>query len=238
MNDDVLLQNHLAFLRRHRGEIAETPSGYTIRSSRDEFTCGIALRDGAIEASLRVVQRPEFGTASAGRLEADGFRRVGAIRYMTRSTANGAPSAAPVGVEVAIASTGADADAFAEAQTCGFFDRKDDQDEWLPFMRDAARRNVGAPDQSFFVARVGGVVAGVTLTVETELVGVYAVATPAAFRRRGIATALLDASLRRAAERGVATSVLQVAVGSDAERLYSCRGFTSRFVSETWKRVS
>ena len=78
--------------------------------------------------------------------------------------------------------------------------------------------------------------AGVTLTVETEIVGVYAVATPPAFRKRGVATALLDAALRRAAERGRATATLQVVVGSAAERLYTSLGFASQFTSEIWRR--
>lgn len=235
MNDEALLHNHLAFLRRHRGEIATTAGGYAIQSTRAEFTYDIALRDGTIDAGIEVVHRPEIGDATAAQLEAQGFRRVGALRYMTRTT-TGACLAAPADVGVRIASTPADADVFAEVQTRGFFDREDDQKKWLPFMREVARRNVGDPDQAFFIGQLGDVAAGVTLMVRTDVVGIYAVATPSAFRKRGVATALLDAALRRAADGGVSIATLQVVAGSDAERLYSRLGFTPRFTTEIWRR--
>jgi GNAT superfamily N-acetyltransferase len=232
--NDVLLDNHLAFFRRHRGEISQSASGYALQGTRPEFTYAVALRDGEIERNLRVVHRPDFGHATAEALEAQGFRRAGALRYMTRSTSGAPPP--PAAIRVEIASSREDADVFADVQTRGFLDGEQEQAEWHPVMREAALRNIGAADQTFFVARIGDVAAGVTLTVTTEVVGVYAVATPPAFRKRGIATALLHAALRQAAERGQSVATLQVAVGSDAERLYSSLGFTPSFTSEIWRR--
>lgn len=233
--NDALLDNHLAFLRGHRGEVSPTESGYTIRSTRPEFTYGIALRDAAIDPTLRVVHRPAFGSASVERLGGERFRRIGALTYMTRSTA-GASRTPGEEIRVEIARGLGDADRFSELQTRGFFDRDAEQAEWLPFMRQAARCNIVADDQTFFIARLGGEPVGVTLAVFTEVVGIYAVATPVAFRRRGVATALLDAALRRAADRGYRVATLQVAAGSDAERLYSRLGFETRFASEIWRR--
>lgn len=213
-----------------------TSLGYVVTSERPEFTYAIALREGEVDRALTIVHRPEIGVARAASLEAQGFRRAGALRYMVRNT-RPVSQIAPRDVEVTVAVTREDADRFAEVQTAGFFDDDAARAEWLPFMRDAARRNLEDADQVFFSARIDGVAAGVTLTVRTDVVGVYAVATPAAFRRRGVATALLDAALARAADGGCATATLQVAVGSDAERLYARLGFEPAFTSEVWRRV-
>lgn len=235
VTDEILLDNHLAFLSRHRGVVAETATGYMIQSERPEFTYAIALRDGEIEPHLRVVHCPLFGAATTARLEAQGFRRAAALRYMTRETTGDAPTS---DVEIMIATSRDDADVFADVQTRGFFDDALDQTMWLPFMRDVARRNIGDDQQAFLIGKLEGQPAGVTLTVASEaVVGVYAVATPLESRRRGIASALLAAALRRAAARGFTTATLQVAVGSEAERLYSHLGFESRFLSEIWRRT-
>lgn len=233
--NDVLLDNQLAFLRHHRGHITTTEGGYTVQSARPEFTYAIALRDAVLDPALAVVHRPEHSAAPVSRLEAAGFRRIAAVRTMTRPVGSAAlvPAAIPVDVVTDLAG----ADTFSDVQTRGFFDREEDQREWSPFMRDAARRNVGAKDQAFFLARCDGEPAGVTLTVSTEVVGVYAVATPRAFRRRGIATALLEAALGHAAAAGSRLATLQVAVGSDAERLYTRLGFEPAFVTDVWRRA-
>lgn len=232
--NERLLENHLAFLRGHRGDVRATAIGYVVTSERPEFTYAVALRDGDVDGALTLVHRPEFGRASAASLEAQGFRRAGALRYMVRSTRSVTPPA--TSIRVAVARAREEADRFAEVQTAGFFDRDADRAEWLPFMRDAARRNVEDAAQVFFLATIGGVDAGVTLTVRTDVVGIYAVATPAPFRRRGVATALLDAALARAAADGCATAALQVAPGSEAERLYTGLGFEAAFTSEIWRR--
>jgi GNAT superfamily N-acetyltransferase len=89
-----------------------------------------------------------------------------------------------------------------------------------------------------YVGHLGDSPAGVTLTVYTDVVGIYAVATPASFRKRGVGTALLSAALEHATERGCATATLQVVAGSYAEALYTKLGFAPRFTSEIWERES
>jgi GNAT superfamily N-acetyltransferase len=97
-----------------------------------------------------------------------------------------------------------------------------------------ALRNYRAPDQSLYVLRVDGDPASVTLVLRTDAVfAVYAVATKAAYRGRGLASTLL-AQARRDAIGGRLT--LQVVEGSDAARLYLQLGFRAAFQSPHFRR--
>lgn len=82
-----------------------------------------------------------------------------------------------------------------------------------------------------FIARDGGRSVGTgTLLVGEELAGIYNIGTAVSGRHRGVATALVEAMLRRASDAGI-PATLQAVTGSNAERLYKRFGF--RTVSYT-----
>jgi len=87
----------------------------------------------------------------------------------------------------------------------------------------------------FYLAYIDGQAAGTThLLIDGATAGIYAVATVRAYRRRGVATALLRAALLAAEAAGCDATGLQAAAGSAAERLYARHGFTLAHERQLW----
>ncbi|WP_158885286.1 GNAT family N-acetyltransferase [Amycolatopsis anabasis] len=102
----------------------------------------------------------------------------------------------------------------------------------------AAQRHVltGAPLVGYGVAEAGGETAGtVRAAVVDDLLHISVLAVDPAFRRRGLAKALLRAGGAWGAERGARTCVLQVATHNDpALGLYRALGFTEHHRYRYW----
>ncbi|NUO60369.1 MAG: GNAT family N-acetyltransferase [Hamadaea sp.] len=169
-----------------------------------------------------------------------GFRLSSELSYLDAPVRPGAATALPDGVTVDVVASDADADEFAAAQTAGFAEPGDSEEDlawWAQFLAEEARGNYADPAQTFYVLRAGGVPAAVALTVVTDGVcGVYAVATRPEFRRRGYATRLLDRIRDDAYARGDERLTLQVEPDTVAERIYLAAGFEPRFRSTLYSR--
>jgi GNAT superfamily N-acetyltransferase len=167
------------------------------------------------------------------RLTTAGFEPAEVLVHM--ETAAGTPGRSVPAEPLRAITSDEEAVAFADVQSAVFLD--DDDPElawWRKAFREMALRNYREPDQSFYLLRVDGEPASVTLVLRTGLVfGVYAVATKPAYRGRGLASRLL-AQARRDAAGGRLT--LQVMEGSDAERLYLNLGFRPAFRSPHFRR--
>jgi ribosomal protein S18 acetylase RimI-like enzyme len=73
--------------------------------------------------------------------------------------------------------------------------------------------------------------------IEAPFVGIFAMRTLAAFRRQGLARAVLDSLLARAATLGATTAWLQVeADNTGARRLYEALGFEEAYRYRYWAR--
>jgi len=226
-----LLDNHLAFLAAHRGDVRRTAAGIEVVGEDAFFSAWIPLT-AEVEipegtATVRLV--PWSGDGWEERLSAAGFEAAEVLVHME------APAETVESRAVAAISTDEDAVAFAEVQAAAFLDDDDPDVEWWRTMfREKAVLNHQRPDQSFYVLRVDGDPASVTLVFRTGPVfGIYAVATKPAYRGRGLASALL-AQARRDAAGGRLT--LQVVEGSAAERLYLRLGFRPAFRSPHFRR--
>jgi ribosomal protein S18 acetylase RimI-like enzyme len=235
---DPIFVNHLAFLAAHRGEVILDGRGVTVRSAMPGFSSftpwdeGSALPDDA--AAVRLM--PSSGDW-APRLAAQGWRKAEALVYMALDPDAALEASAPPGVRIAVASTDADAEAFADAQAAGFEAAADDSDGWRSRMRAAALANAPRADQTFHMALVDGRPAAVSLTVRAAgAAGIYAVATRPEHRRKGLSTALLARSQADARAAGLDAVVLQVMAGSYAEAFYRKLGFKERYVSQVWRR--
>jgi GNAT superfamily N-acetyltransferase len=232
MPDDVaLLDNHLAFLAAHRGQVRRSAGGIEVIGESDEFSAWIPLSASAgIPAGTATVRLvPWSGEGWAERLVAAGYEPAEVLVHME------APADPVDGEPVAAIESDEDAAAFAEVQGAAFLDEDEpDYEWWWQMFVDMALRNYQAPDQSLYLLRVDGDPAAVTLVLRTGPVfGVYAVATKPAYRGRGLASRLL-AQARRDAGGGRLT--LQVVEGSEAERLYLRLGFRVAFRSAHFRR--
>lgn len=229
---EALLDNHLAFLAAHRGEVRRSAAGIEVVGDSDEFSAWIPLTaDAEIPSGTTTVRLvPWSGDGWEERLTGAGFEPAEVLVHMEASTGS------VDGERVAAISSDEDAVAFAEVQSAVFLDQDDpDLEWWGKAFLEMALRNYREPDQSFYLLRVGDDPASVTLVLRTGAVfGVYAVATKPAYRGRGLASALL-AQARRDAAGGRLT--LQVMEGSDAERLYLSLGFRPSFRSQHFRRL-
>lgn len=226
-----MLDNHLAFLAAHRGEVRRTATGIEVVGEDPYFSAWIPLTAdaGLPEGTATVRLVPWSGGGWEERLAAAGFEAAEVLVHME------APPDAVDGDPIMPIATDEDAVAFAEVQSAAFLDDDDpDIDWWRTMLREKAVLNYARPDQSFYVLRVDGDPASVTLVFRTgPVVGIYAVATKPAYRGRGLASTLL-AQARRDAADGRLT--LQVMEGSDAERLYLKLGFRPAFRSPHFRR--
>ncbi|WP_328998039.1 GNAT family N-acetyltransferase [Kribbella sp. NBC_00709] len=230
-DDFALLDNHLAFLAAHRGEVLRSAEAIEVVGESDEFSAWIPLSSTAElptgTSAVRLV--PWSGAGWAARLTAAGFEPAEVLVHME------APAGAAEGELVEAINSEADAVGFAEVQGAAFLEvGEPDYDWWQKMFVERAVQNYRAPDQSLYLLRVDGDPASCTLVFRTASVaGVYAVATKPEYRGRGLATALL-AQARRDAAGGRLT--LQVVEGSDAERLYLNLGLRPAFRSPHFRR--
>lgn len=235
-----LVDNHLAFIATHRGTVHREHQMLAVTGYADFLSFWVPLTPVVplLPSAVHVRLYPGSGTSWPGRLAEAGFAPTGTLRYLTARVDAETPGIQ--GLDIARVRTEAEAAEFAGVQRDGFLDAADDGADrawWSRTFVAAARRNHAAPGQAFYLARCDGVPAAVTLCVHTPgLCGVYAVATRPEFRRRGLATALLEGVRRDAAGRGTGQLTLQVAAGSAAERLYRRLGFTPAFDSPCYAR--
>lgn len=225
-DDAALLDNHLAFLAAHRGELRRSAAGIDVIGEDDFFSCWIPLSaDAAIPDGTSAVRLvPWSGTGWEPRLMEVGFEPAEVLVHME------APASETAGEPLAAIGTDEDAVAFAEVQAAAFLGEDDpDVDWWRQKLREMALRNYAEPDQSLYLLRVDGDPASITLVFRTgQVFGIYAVATKPAYRGRGLASTLLGQARRDAASGRL---TLQVVEGSAAERLYRKLGFRSVFRS-------
>jgi GNAT superfamily N-acetyltransferase len=238
-----LLDNHLAFLAAHRGEVRRSADAVEVVGESDEFSAWIPLSPDAVlpdhVAAVRLV--PWSGAGWEARLAAAGFEAAEVLVHLE------APVEAVAGEPVAAIASDEDALGFAEVQSAAFLEvGEPDYDWWRKMFAERALQNYRAPEQSLYLLRVDGEPASTTLVLRTGLVvGVYAVATKPKYRSRGLATSLLTQAQRDAANwqdgaggQGAAGRrlTLQVVEGSYAERLYLKLGFRPAFRSPHFRR--
>jgi mycothiol synthase len=179
-------------------------------------------------------------------LEGNGFKPVRWFFEMTRPTLDGIPDVAlPDGIEVREV-TAADTKAIWDADVEAF------QDHWGGFDASEAsmRRFMDGPsfDPSLWVIAFDGeqIAAGVINGIEpeeNETLGtmrgwLHSVFTRRAWRRRGLARALIARSLLKLRERGMTSAVLGVDADnpSGALGLYESAGFAVSHRAMAWRR--
>jgi len=234
-----LVENHLAFMAAHRGTVHRSATAVELRGRADFLSWWSPLSDDAeLPATAATVRLFPWNVGSwAERLHSLGFTPAGRLSYLTAPVTPGRPDI-PAGVTITRVASDEDADAFADTQARGFLEPDDPGATWWrTTFREVARANWPDPAQTFYLLRLDGEAAAVSLALTTgATTGVYAVATPPAHRRRGYANLLLALARADAHDRGDTTLTLQVEAGSPAERLYLTAGFTPAFPSTVHHR--
>jgi GNAT superfamily N-acetyltransferase len=122
-----------------------------------------------------------------------------------------------------------DARTFAEVHSAG-------EERWMKRMAlSAALSGILDTGNAFYIAYVDGEPAGVAqLLADEGTAGIYAVSTLRAFRKRGVATALVARAVADARASGCDVIALRTLAGSDAARLYAKLGFETAHESTLW----
>lgn len=231
-------QRRLAGMRVIRGAVTVVDSGLPC----DTFNCILAARvsvgmaDAVIESALshfRTAGRPFswwVGPADSpadlgSRLEAAGLRPAEAELAMSARLDAALSAAAPAPPELSIERVASRAQLtdFAAVNAANW----SPPDENVVRFYDLAASSLlsAVSPLRYFVGRVDGApVATVELAIGGGVAGIYNVATRAAFRRRGYASAVMARALEEARAAGLRTAVLQAA--PDGIGVYRRLGFS------------
>ncbi|MBL7670652.1 MAG: GNAT family N-acetyltransferase [Bdellovibrionaceae bacterium] len=235
----ILLENHLAFLATHRGQVRNEGHALFVESDKPEFTyaiLGSSSTRANLPSSVKMVQRLPWSQISEGDLIEAGF--VAAINYSYMIL--GEPFSKwrnhdDLSIERVV--DVAHMEAFSEVQSRGFIESQNEYDSWHPWLRAANHRNLKNPNQSFYIGRLGSQAVGVVLTViEGESAGICAVATLPAFRKSGISTTIMEKAILDARAQGCKIITLQVRQDSYVEDFYRHLGFQRIFTTTLYKR--
>jgi GNAT superfamily N-acetyltransferase len=247
-NFTELEENELTFLREHRSAVFDCEFGTAFLSSDPEpatWNFVGALRSSSIavpEAIERTVAL--FGdwqrtpclkvtpmSEPAGWEEALGRANWRVAITLTHMVATEPPPDV-AGVEVRDCSNEGDVDVFSTVQSEGF-----GSPVWKAWVHKVNLINYRREHQSFYVAIVAGKPTGVCLAVRTGTVaGLYAVATLAADRSKGVARALVRRAMVDARDRGCEVVCLNTLSGGPAETAFSRLGFRNVFESKFFVR--
>jgi ribosomal protein S18 acetylase RimI-like enzyme len=235
----TLLDNHLAFLETHRGTVRRAGALLFVESDRPEFTYAILgegprLRD--LPTDVRTLQLLPASGVTAAELGAAGFTPSIGLSYMVLR-AEHPDWRVRKDLVVTRVRDAAEMDVFSEVQSRGFNETEESYGRWHPWLRAANHRNLGNPDQVFYVGRLGTRAVGTVLTVFSgTTAGIYAVATLADQRRQGISTTVLQQAVLDATAKGVETITLQVKQDSYVEEFYRGLGFERLFTTAFFNR--
>lgn len=229
------------------GFATESPAAMTLTSSGlpVAFVNGAFVRPGVADGDSVVSEAQAFFARrgvpwllwvrqGADRHLSDACRRSGAndtggpVAMVLADIASRSPQPPPAGLTVTIASEPPDVDAVRPLMTSGF-DMPTDVTE-----RVITVELFRSPDVCVLIGRVAGVPVSCSMvSVTGDVAGVYNVATPPEFRRRGFGEALSWAALMEGRLRGATAAVLQAS--PDGQGIYARMGFEEHERYEQWE---
>lgn len=233
---DSLFLNHLHFFASHRGSIRIRRRDVMVEGPFDELNAFVPSgADRPIPQGSKAVRlAPWSGASWSERLPGEGFAPAEALTYMELGDPH---LALPATAEVKVRHVEDEAGArtFAAIQEEAF----ESGPRWGRFLRRQALANWREPDQRFYLGYWEGEPVTTTLALlHAGVCGLYAVSTRPAFRRSGVAGAVLEQVRREMLAAGWRRFVLQANTGSEAEAYYARRGFRDRFVSQVWRKAA
>lgn len=232
--------NHLCFLGRHRGRRRADEDAIWIDGVTRELSSWTPLTPlRAVADDVPGVRPgPWAHEDEIAALQGAGYRPVLRVSYMERDRHH-VPQPVSVAASIDVVRSADAACAFAAVQAEGFADGDADANAWwAAHFADAAQRNRLDPQQTLYLARVDGEPAACALLLrDAGVAGIHAVATRPAFRRRGLAQALLERACADAATQyDLHRVILQAISGSHAESYYTHLGFRCHYRLALWQR--
>jgi GNAT superfamily N-acetyltransferase len=228
------LENHLAFLAKHRGEVTRAERCVWIKSEQADFSYVIVRADDDIDAHADGFDRAHWLDALAREVPA-GWRESERLSYMRLGQLRA--DAASTSLAIGRATDERGIDIFSKVQAASFVEDDAQREPARQWLRQRNLPNMEDEAQHFLIASAAEKPVAVTLLLLAgDTAGIYAVGTLPHFRGRGAATALLASAVQRAWAVGVETVTLQVHSGSAAERLYLSLGFEVVFYCRVLRR--
>lgn len=239
-----LEHNELIFIEQHRSAVWDAgPGRLFVSSDRGvktwNFIGGISGSDGPWEeflanalglfADWKMTPCVKLTPCSPSDLErllaADGWTEAVRLTHMVHPGRLVAP--ADPAVSIRVCTTPREVRTFSEVQSRAF-----DAPEWVEWVHQVNAVNVRRANQRFYVADRNGEPAGVCLLlVSGRVAGLYAVATLAAWRGRGIARSLIVRAAKDAEALGCAALCLNTVTGGAAREAFRRMGFEDAFDS-------
>lgn len=229
MNKRKLLEHHIHFLSKHRGNRESFEQVEFVHSDKVAFNIAFPFSSESIEkiSSLFHIYLPDWILAK--KQTGLARKKTGSITYMTFSELeNNWKTNKKIVVNKSV--TLSDMEDFSLVQGKGFCETEDVFDEWYPWMREKNISNLNDNNQSFYVAYENEKPVGVCLCIyHNNMAGIYAVATLPEYRKLGISTTLMHQIIKDGVKNNITLATLQVATNSYAHSFYRHLGFKDIF---------
>lgn len=224
-----LLDNHLYFLSHHRGILDSYPDADLIHSEKEFFNI-IFLHSPeniySLPDSYKIYIPDEC--VDCKKLP-ESYSQMGALSYMILPEHQ---VAWKINLDISCkkVETMEDMEEFSRVQVRGFNESDTEYNEWHPWIRGYNMKNIQDPAQSFWIAYRENQPVGVCLTVRTKnCIGIYAVATLAEERNKGISTSVMASAIQHAGRQAGEHVSLQVFSNAYAHNFYRNLGFVDAF---------
>jgi GNAT superfamily N-acetyltransferase len=237
--ENPLLQNHIEFLRTHRGNISIENNIYTLMSEKESFNFaipGVKTSLSEFMEKFKIFYLLPQCLTHEDLLRQKEYVNNSSINYMSIEISQ-SPWLVNEELSIKKATTEKDFEDFSEVQGRGFCEAEEVYKEWYPWMRVANFKNINNTSQSFYIGYFNNKAVGVALVVYSNgVAGIYAVATLPEYRKKGISTSIMKHAMLEASQKGIHTAILQVVHKSYAEHFYTKLGFASSFIIKILSR--
>lgn len=235
-NKYALLENHLEFLRTHRGMVTQQADHWLIESEKQEFTFTFV---GSSPISEAMQTRAFYKTPWSGESNANWLisnkQHTHTLSYMFLNKKQLTTKPLKREWHLKVAPTLQHIEDFSLVQGKGFCPTDDSFNEWYPWMRSKNMNNIKNLDQIFYVAYKDENPIGTALSIKKDhTLGIYAVATLPHFRKQGVSSFLMQQIVSQSNANSDETITLQVLKNSYAEKFYLKLGFKVDFEVEVY----
>ncbi len=232
MNKKNLLEHHIHFLSKHRGERESLEHIELIHSDKSAFNIAFPLLPESIEAINPMFRMYLPDWIIPGEKTKVLWKKNGCLTYMhlPKHKNNWKTNNRLL---VKKAGTVSHMEDFSLIQAKGFCETEDDFNEWYPWMRQQNMDNFNDSNQSFYIAYENEKPAGVCLCINHNCItGIYAVTTLTESRQQGISTTIMKQVVSDAVKNNAPLITLQVSTNSYAHSFYQHLGFENVFNCE------